>query len=159
MVIIADSVTVYCETRGVHRPTVTWMKGIEVLSNSSSAAISESVGPNGTVNSSLTISMFSRSDAGEYSCSVTNSAGNDTAIFQLTIQGECLLLDISDFCSMCDAVNALPHSSPSPTPVPTLIHLPLQPPSLPSFISLSDPRPYPRSSLQSLLWLWSTRMM
>ena len=125
MVTIADSVTVYCETRGVHRPTVTWMKGIEVLSNSSNVAISESVGPNGTVNSSLTISMFSRSDAEEYSCSVTNSAGNDTASFQLTIQGECLLLDrkISDFCSMCDAVNAFPHSSPSPTPVPTLIHL------------------------------------
>ena len=42
---------------------------------------------NSVINSSLMISVFTQFDAGQYSCDVTNDAGNDTASFELVILG------------------------------------------------------------------------
>ena len=86
-VIIGSSMTVFCVASGIYLPTVTWRRGQEVLSNSSTLTISESTETNSVVNSSLMISVFTRSDAGQYSCDVTNEAGNDTASFELILQG------------------------------------------------------------------------
>ena len=58
-----------------------------MLSNSSTLTISETTETNSVVNSSLMISVFTRSDAGQYSCDVTNEAGNDTTSFKLDILG------------------------------------------------------------------------
>ena len=86
-VIIAESVTVYCEATGVYTPTIMWMRGSDVIENSSSIVIAESVWSNGTVRSMLTINVFTRADAGVYSCHTANSAGSDEASFELIIQG------------------------------------------------------------------------
>ena len=92
-VIIADSVTVYCEVTSLYRSSITWTKcddnGTQTLQNTSRVTISESIGANGVVNSTLTIDVVTRSDAGKYSCRVNNSAGNDLEVsFQLNIQGQ-----------------------------------------------------------------------
>lgn len=86
-VIIADRVTVYCKATGIYRPIITWLRDSEIVQNSSRVTISESISANGGVNSTLTIHAFTRSDAGEYSCTATNSAGNDDISFELIIQG------------------------------------------------------------------------
>ena len=86
-VIIAESVTVYCEAAGVYTPTIVWMRGNDVVENSSSMVISESTWTNGTVRSTLTIDVFTRADAGVYSCRAANSAGIDEVSFKLVIQG------------------------------------------------------------------------
>ena len=90
-VVIADSVTVYCEVTGVYRPSIMWTRDddneTQTVQNTSRVTISESVGANGAVISTLTIDVITRSDAGIYSCRVANSAGNDEASFQLNIQG------------------------------------------------------------------------
>ena len=86
-VIIADSVTVFCEATGVYTPTIMWMRGNDVIENSSRVVISETVWTNGIVRSTLTIGVFTRSDTGVFSCRASNSAGVDEATFELTIQG------------------------------------------------------------------------
>ena len=91
-VIIGSSVTVFCVARGIYLPTVTWRRGQDVLSNSSTLTISETSEANSVINSSLMISVFTRSDAGQYSCDVTNEAGNDTASFELVTLGITRLL-------------------------------------------------------------------
>ena len=77
----------FCVASGIYLPTVTWRRGQEVLSNSSILTISETAKTNSVVNSSLMISVFTQSDGGQYSCDVTNEAGNDTACFELILQG------------------------------------------------------------------------
>ena len=77
----------FCVASGIYLPTVTWRRGQEVLSNSSTLTISETSEANSVVNSSLMISVFTRSDAGQYSCDVINEAGNDTGSFELVILG------------------------------------------------------------------------
>ena len=84
----------FCVASGIYLPTVTWRRGQEVLSNSSTLTIFETTETNSVVNSSLTISVFTRSDAGQYSCDVTNEAGNDTASFELIILGTSQLFKI-----------------------------------------------------------------
>ena len=63
-----------------------------MLSNSSTLIISETSEANSVVNSSLMISVFTQSDAGQYNCDVTNEAGNDTASFELVTLGITWLL-------------------------------------------------------------------
>ena len=90
-VVIADSVSVYCEVTGVHRPSIMWTRHddneTQTVQNTSRVTISERIVANGVVISTLTIDVITRSDAGEYSCRVANSVGNDEASFQLNIQG------------------------------------------------------------------------
>jgi len=88
-VVIGSSVTVFCVASGIYLPTVTWRRRQEVLSNSSTLTISETAEINSVVNSSLMISVFTRSDAGQYSCDVTNAVGRDTATFELVTSGIC----------------------------------------------------------------------
>ena len=87
-VIIAESVTVFCEVKGIYTPTIVWTKDGVAYQNSSGITILESIGINGTVYSALIIDTFTRADSGMYSCSVSNSAGSDEASFELTIQGQ-----------------------------------------------------------------------
>ena len=80
--------TVYCEARGVYRPTVVWMKDNEIIQNSSRVTIQESVGTDDSIiNSTITIDTFSRSNVGVYICIGANTAGSDQASFVLTIEG------------------------------------------------------------------------
>ena len=67
-----------------------WTRGNDIISNSSRVTILESVGSNGSVISTLAIDVLTRSDAGVYSCSVSNSAGDDKVSIELIVQGQCL---------------------------------------------------------------------
>ena len=88
-VVIGTNVTMLCVARGIYQPTVIWRKGSEMLNSSSGVTVSESIEANNSViHSSLLISVFTRSDAGQYSCDVANTIRNDSTSFELILLGK-----------------------------------------------------------------------
>ena len=80
--------TLYCETRGVHPPTVVWsVNGSPVVTDSRVTILSERVDGD-TVLSELNFNFSVRSDNAVYSCSASNSAGSDAASTELSILGK-----------------------------------------------------------------------
>ena len=101
-VVIATNVTVLCVARGVYQPTVTWRKGPETLNSSSGLTVSERTEANNSVvHSSLLISVFTRSDAGRYSCDVDNTIRNDSTSFELILLGKFYILLMNVNLRMC----------------------------------------------------------
>ena len=86
-VVIGESVAVFCESRGVHTPSVVWTVDGSPVHTNSTVTISESA-TGDTVHSTLTIDTAAQLDDGVYSCAASNSAGSDETSFKLTVQGE-----------------------------------------------------------------------
>ena len=85
--VIGESVTLYCETRGVHPPTVVWSINGSPVVTDSRVTVSERVDGD-TVVSELNFNFSIRSDNAVYSCSASNSAGSNTASIELSILGK-----------------------------------------------------------------------
>ena len=85
---IGESTTLYCEARGVHRPSVAWfINGHPVLTDSRITLSTEGV-DNDTIVSKLSFNYTVRSDSAVYICNASNSAGSDAASIALSILGE-----------------------------------------------------------------------
>ena len=77
-----------CVAYGDPNPSITWNRGGTALSNDSRVTIYEElVTENGVtfVQSIIEVCSAEVSDAGQYSCFTENSFGNDTAVFELTV--------------------------------------------------------------------------
>ena len=98
-VVIGESVAVFCESRGVHTPSVVWTVDGSPVHTNSTVTISESA-TGDTVHSTLTIDTAAQSDDGVYSCVASNSAGSDETSFKLTVQGE--FKKCGNFFQNCD---------------------------------------------------------
>ena len=77
-----------CVAYGDPNPSITWNRGGTALSNDSRVTIYEElVTENGVtfVQSIIEVCSAEVSDAGQYSCFTENTFGNDTAVFELTV--------------------------------------------------------------------------
>ena len=80
-----------CVAYGDPNPSITWNRGGTALSNDSRVTIYEElVTENGVtfVQSIIEVCSAEVSDAGQYSCFTENTFGNDTAVFELTVNAQ-----------------------------------------------------------------------
>ena len=67
-----------CEGRAAPTPDITWMKNGEILTDDANINITTSIVTDSQRNrvSTLTVSSFTMSDEGNYTCNVSNNAGS-----------------------------------------------------------------------------------
>ena len=83
-----NTIVAVCVAYGDPNPSITWNRAGTALSNDSRVTIYEElVTENGVlfVQSIIEVCSAEVSDAGQYSCFTENNFGNDTAVFELTV--------------------------------------------------------------------------
>lgn len=79
-----------CVATGQPRPTIFWTRDGERLGDDSTRiVVQQSTSPEDmtTLNSTLTITATTYTDAGTYACVAVNADGNNTAVTSLYVQG------------------------------------------------------------------------
>ena len=82
--LIGVTITLNCTATSLPRHSVTWTLNGDLVLSSARRHIDMSLGPS---YGALTLHNTTLSDAGTYTCTVANSYGNDTANFELLLQG------------------------------------------------------------------------
>jgi len=74
----SDRVILTCEGRAAPTPDITWMRNGEILTDDANINIATNVVTDSQRNrvSTLTVSSFTMSDEGNYTCNVSNTAGS-----------------------------------------------------------------------------------
>ena len=90
-----SSVTFECTATGIPAPTITWYRDNAIFDqeNDSRVIINSTTTEDGLlyqVVETLTINETKDNDSKSYSCQASNAAGNDTAVFELVVQGTCI---------------------------------------------------------------------
>ena len=78
-----DRFVLVCSFSGTPPPVVGWLKDGSIFLTEEGRRITNSTG-----RSQLEINSLALSDAGEYTCSVSNVAGTDTRSVRLEVRGE-----------------------------------------------------------------------
>ena len=87
-IINGSSVTLICNSSGFPLPKLTWTRGIEAIPVDDEYEIGEQA---------LTISNVQLADAGEYTCTATNQAGQDAATTELVVKGASFHVGVLSF--------------------------------------------------------------
>lgn len=99
---VQSPVSFKCIGTGIPAPNITWYKSGNLIMASDSVTLSNSVYLNEStllyvVTSTFSIAQVAVSDSGNYTCSASNPAGNDTAQFELNVIGESMNIRIIDY--------------------------------------------------------------
>ena len=92
VVLPGSSVTLSCTSRGSPPDTFTWMKdGGPTVLQSTNISILNYTSTTAVFRANYSITNFVRSDAGVYTCTVTNGIGSDNATFTVYLSGKLLV--------------------------------------------------------------------
>ena len=94
-VVVGDSLTLSCNSRGSPPDTFTWMKDGIVLDPQPNVVTLAHDSTTANFQSNYTISSVTTSDSGTYTCTVTNPIGSDNEIISVVVTGELILLYVS----------------------------------------------------------------
>jgi len=95
-VVVGDSLTLSCTSRGSPPDTFTWIKDSTVLDPQPNVVTLAHDSTTANFQSNYTISNVTTSDSGTYTCTVTNPIGSDSEnIIVVVVTGELILLHLS----------------------------------------------------------------
>ena len=101
-VVVGDSLTLSCTSRGSPPDTFTWMKDGTVLDPQPNVVTLAHDSTTANFQTNYTISSVTTSDSGSYTCAVTNPIGSDDKTISIVVTGELILL-----CTLPANINSI----------------------------------------------------
>jgi len=103
-VVVGDSLTLSCTSRGSPPDTFTWMKDGTVIDPQPNVVTLAHDSTIANFQTNYTISNVITSDSGTYTCTATNPIGSDTENINIVVTGELRLLYVNAVLANGDGI-------------------------------------------------------